>query len=180
MDNKLAKVKNDLAKGDETGKYISSEVNHLGKNQMTEPNKNIEDSSITIDDLLEIAKQIQDQACNQFKEKFFVTHIQETEETTVYFIMGFNGICFARAYIYKDTPDTIVLDMLSVSENARGFRIGTMLQEYRERLGRNLGCKYSFLWVRKRTWQRKWYERRGYKYHSQYPEEKSVWMHKIL
>ena len=97
-----------------------------------------------------------------------------------FMFMEENGRAFARAYTYNDDKHTIYLDYLNVNLDFRGEGVGTWLQEIREDLGRKLGYKYVCLWVKKGTWQRKWYARRGYKYYKPYKEENAVWLQKRL
>ena len=109
-----------------------------------------------------------------------IIHINEAEDVTHYYVVEGNGKAFGRAYIFNDSKDTIYLDFLSVAEEHRNKGLGLKMQKIREQIGRDNDCKYSFLWVKKKTWMRKWYERRGYKYHSQYKEENAVWLKKKL
>lgn len=74
-----------------------------------------------------------------------------------------------------------VLDTLSVSKDHRKRGLGTKMQEVREDLARTLGAKHIYLFVKKGSWMRKWYDRRGYKYHCKYEGDSSfVWLKKKL
>lgn len=110
----------------------------------------------------------------------YIRNKSKTDWGTVYMFMESKGRAFARAYIYDDDPKTIILDWLQVDEDSRNQGFGTWLQKVREELGRELGCKWSMLWVVKGTWQRKWYKRRGYKYFGSFKENKAVWLRKKL
>ena len=110
----------------------------------------------------------------------YIQHISISDWGTSYSIIHPNGEAFARAYMYHGDKKAIYLDMLSVNHDSRGCGMGTELQELRENTGRKLGCKYSYLWVKKGTWMRKWYARRGYKYYSPNKEEKAIWLRKRL
>ena len=111
----------------------------------------------------------------------FITHLSKADWGYSIWIMEKKGRAFARAYIYSDDDKTIYLDNLSVSWYARKEGLGTKLQEIREWIGSYVGFKESCLWVVKGTWQKEWYERRGYIEHQDHPEEKNgVWMIKSL
>ena len=110
-----------------------------------------------------------------------ITNKLKTDWGAYYMFMEKNGIAFGRAYIYKDQPDRIFLDSLSVEPKYRGNHYGTQMQVIREKLGKKKGCKYSFLYVKKGTWMVKWYKRRGYKYHSKVKDQTGkIWMKKKL
>jgi GNAT superfamily N-acetyltransferase len=86
-----------------------------------------------------------------------------------------------RVYVYKDEEDSIYLDWLSVHESMTKKGLGTSIQEIREDWGRIRGYKYSKLWVKRDSWQQKWYERRGYVFFREKHESKThIWMVKNL
>ncbi len=97
-----------------------------------------------------------------------------------FWFMEENGRAIARAYTFNDDKRTIYLDWINVNLDLRGKGFGTWLQKVREDLGKKLGYKYACLWVKKGTWQRKWYARRGYKYFSPNKKENAVWLRKEL
>ena len=94
--------------------------------------------------------------------------------------MEVNGLAYARAYTFNDDKTTFYLDSLSVCENVRGLGYGTELQKVREKIAKEKGYKYTMLWVKKWTWMRKWYKRRGYNYYKPYKAENAVWLRKKL
>jgi len=110
----------------------------------------------------------------------FIEHKYNGKDNSGFYLMEENGIAHARGYYYHDDLEIFYLDSLSVDVDHRRKGIGTNLQNIRERIAKEKGCKYVMLWVEKDTWMVKWYERRGYKYHSEYPEENGAWMKKEL
>lgn len=103
-----------------------------------------------------------------------------SDDSYTWFIcMSNGGMSTGRAYIEKGNEKIIYLDSLGVSEGERKQGLGTAMQEFREELGRMHGCTHSMLWVKRKTWRRKWYERRGYRYSSGY-DLKHVWLKKKL
>ena len=94
--------------------------------------------------------------------------------------MESTGVAYARAYTFDDDKMTFYLDNLSVNLDFRNNGLGTMLQEKREQIAKEKGYKYTMLWVKKGTWMRKWYKRRGYKYYKPYKKENGVWLRKTL
>ena len=109
----------------------------------------------------------------------FTVHEHCGDTTITLYIMGFNGISFARLYWYKDDNTSIYLADLSVCNSCTGHGLGKELQEIREDIGKKLGAKYSYLLVDKGSWMQDWYKRRGYKdIHKE--EDGRVWMKKKL
>lgn len=94
--------------------------------------------------------------------------------------MESNGLAYARAYTFDNDQTTFYLDSLSVNLDFRNKGFGTTLQKEREQIAREKGYKYAMLWVKKYTWMRKWYKRRGYKYYKPYKQENAVWLRKLL
>lgn len=111
--------------------------------------------------------------------KLIKHYIKDGDYSSIGF-MESTGIAYARAYYFADDKKTFFLDSLSVDETFRNKGIGTELQKIREQLALEKGFKYTMLWVKKRTWMRKWYQRRGYHYYKPYKEEKAVWLRKKL
>ncbi len=98
-----------------------------------------------------------------------------------YQFMEIHGFVFGRAYTYNDRSNTIYLDSLSVRKTLRKQGYGKKMQKVRENLGRRLGCEYSVLWVRKKSWMLKWYKRRGYSFFEKKKYDPiSIWMRKNL
>ena len=88
-----------------------------------------------------------------------------------------------RIYFYFDNEEDCLLDCLSVNSSLRNKGEGLKLQKLREKIGKSLGFKKSCLWVEKDKWMKDWYERRGYKYHSNYENyegDPAIWMKKDL
>ncbi len=110
----------------------------------------------------------------------YIRNTSVSDWGTAYMFMEKKGLAFARAYTYNDDKGSIYLDWLNVNLDLRGKGIGTELQNIREKLGKELRCKYVYLWVKKGTWQRKWYARRGYKYFSPNKKENAIWLRKKL
>ncbi len=95
-------------------------------------------------------------------------------------IMEKNGHAYSRGYYFHDDKKVFYLDSLTVDVNHRRKGLGLQMQLIRENIAREMGYKYTMLWVSKKTWMRKWYERRGYKYHSQHDKYNAVWLKKKL
>lgn len=110
----------------------------------------------------------------------YIKHISKADWGTCFLFMEEKGRAFARAYVFNDDDKSIYLDWLSVDEDFRNKGAGLRLQKIREDLGKKTGCKYSYLWVKKGTWQRKWYARRGYKYFKPKKSEDAIWLRKKL
>lgn len=110
-----------------------------------------------------------------------ITHKLKADWGTYFMFMAKDGITFGRAYIYNDQPDRIFLDSLSVLPEYRGNGYGRQMQIIREKFGQKKGCKHSLLWVKEKSWQRKWYKRRGYKFHDKVKDKEGyIWMIKKL
>lgn len=117
---------------------------------------------------------------NSNKEIRFIKHHDHNDAWNSISIMETSGLAFARGYYYNNDSKTFYLDQLSVSLDFRNNGIGTKLQEVREEIAKEKGFKYTMLWVKKGTWMRKWYKRRGYKYYAPYKDEKAVWLRKLI
>ncbi len=109
-----------------------------------------------------------------------IKHYSRDNGMEVIGVMEVNGLAYARAYAFLDDKKTFYLDSLSVCEKVKRLGYGTKLQEMREKIAKEKGYKYTMLWVKKGTWMRKWYGRRGYTYYKPYKEEKAVWLRKII
>lgn len=109
----------------------------------------------------------------------YIKHYKEDSWGFSIFIMEESGNGFARMYQYLDQPNVLYLDMLSVSIDFRNKGLGTELQEVREDFGRLQGCELVMLSVKKDSWMKEWYERRGYQYYSD-GEDNLIWMEKSL
>lgn len=92
-----------------------------------------------------------------------------------------DGRAIGKAFIYNSDPQSVILSDLFVQPEFRNKKYGTILQEIREKIGKDNNCEYAYLFVKKRTWQRKWYGRRGYKYYGKYIEDKNkIWLRKKI
>jgi N-acetylglutamate synthase-like GNAT family acetyltransferase len=111
----------------------------------------------------------------------FITHIKKESNQDSFLIMEETGLAFGRVYYYKDDSETIYLDWLSVKESARNNGLGTLLQELREEIGRQMKFTKSCLWVENGTWMHEWYKRRGYQdWVKHKTEPNAIWMRKSL
>lgn len=106
-------------------------------------------------------------------------HLDEADWGLCLDVMGEHGSYFCRLCIYNDEPCTAYLDSLSVHKNLRNKGIATRLQELRESIGKEVGCTHSTLMVKKGSWMKAWYERRGYN-EIQDADDGYSWMTKIL
>lgn len=124
------------------------------------------------------------QVLKELKEKYkeeFIFHLNTDEKGVSLFIMEKEGRATARIYWFNEDIETICLDFLSVDESIRKKGFGTKLQEIRENIGKELGFIYSYLWVKKNSWMRDWYRRRGYSDWGLHETEKDcIWMYKSL
>lgn len=109
----------------------------------------------------------------------FILHRADTDWGVKYYIMEESGRGFILAYVYNEDNKAIVLGDLSVRMECRNNGLGLALMEKAERLG---NYERSLLWVDGGTWQQKWYERRGYEFHSFQKDEgtNAIWMEKSL
>lgn len=112
--------------------------------------------------------------------KRLACHYYKGEVSDSIFLTAIDGASHCRLYWFNDNDNIIYLDYLSVSEAFRKKGLGLKLQLLREQMGKILGAKTSILWVERGTWQRGWYERRGYLFHSDYKKEDAIWMKKDL
>lgn len=110
----------------------------------------------------------------------FIVHKSVWDDFTSYNFMEKSGEGHAMLYVYHNTPKDAILCDLHVSESVRKTGLGTKLQDGRERLALELGCTKASLWITKGKWQRKWYDRRGYKYGGKGPYEGTMWLVKKL
>lgn len=110
----------------------------------------------------------------------FIVHKSICDNRVQFWLMDINGFCHAKAYIFDDQKERIFLSELSVCESERRNGIGLLLQEAREDIGRENGCTESMLWATKGSWQKEWYERRGYEYSSEYEKYNAEWMLKKI
>lgn len=97
-------------------------------------------------------------------------------------IMEKRGKAFGRLYWYNDDSTTVYLDCLSVDVEIQKQRVGTELQEMREKIGKDyIGANISCLMVQKNTWMHDWYKRRGYEdWINNEDEDNIIWMKKTL
>lgn len=111
----------------------------------------------------------------------FITHVNVTDEAVTIYIMEKYGKAIACICWFNDDDTYVCLSDLSVSPELRWHRLGTNLQEIREKIGIAIGAKKSYLWVEENTWQEQWYKRRGYKYSHPYEmKSNTIWMKKEL
>ena len=94
-------------------------------------------------------------------------------------IVGTGSLKDIEAKIYYFGLKVIILTGLNVAESHRMKRIGTALQEAREKFAKDLGFEYVILWTDKNMWMKEWYERRGYKEFDG-RKDKNYWMYKKL
>jgi len=110
-----------------------------------------------------------------------ITHKTKTDWGTYFYFIEKKGIVFGRAYIYDDQPERIFLDSLSVLKKYRGNHYATKMQVIREKFGKKKGCKYAYLYVKRKSWMRKWYKRRGYVFvEVKKDNDQYIWMKKPL
>lgn len=110
----------------------------------------------------------------------YITHYSKDDNGEFWYIMEKEGNAVARGFYDYSYMKHFYLDSLSVCDDYRNKGIGTELQVIREDIARSKGFKYCVLWVKKGTWMRKWYKRRGYEYYKPFKKEKAVWLRKKL
>lgn len=118
-----------------------------------------------------------------YKGVWYALHLSRWDWGVAYHVMAVDGLSYAECYLYDDSKngDGFTLKALHVDKNARNNGRGLALQEIREQIAKELGCKYTYLFCAKGTFMRKWYGRRGYKYYSKYEDDKRmVWLRKKL
>lgn len=109
----------------------------------------------------------------------FIWHYQKWGSAHWIYFMGKDGNSFASMYWFNDDTNMAMICNLSVYRSRRKRGIGTELQEIREKIAVILGATTVSLHVMKNSWMKQWYERRGYKYHSEYRLKKgNIWMQK--
>jgi len=105
-----------------------------------------------------------------------IVHNDNRADSNFINLMDEKGLAYSRGYYFHDDKKIFYLDQLSVYVSHRNKGYGLKMQLLREEIAKNLGFKYTMLWVVKGTWMRKWYERRGYKYYSQHKKYNAVWL----
>ncbi len=86
----------------------------------------------------------------------------------------------ASIYCYLDGNSAVFLSNLKVEPDYQKKGIGTFLQDIREQIGRDVKATHSNLWVKKRSWMRDWYKRRGYIEYGPHPQKGYIWLRKSL
>lgn len=103
----------------------------------------------------------------------------EWDGYSMYMVFMPSGSGHARLTIFDDGK--AVMDTLVVLPEYRRKGLGTLLQLVREKIAKDKGVKYTYLFVEKRSWMRAWYSRRGYVYHGKFENDnKYVWLKKRL
>lgn len=72
---------------------------------------------------------------------------------------GWMGSC--KAYMYADTKDAVVANLL-VKEEYRGRGVATRLLARVESMAKEWGARRWWLWVDKDAWMHDWYQRKGF------------------
>lgn len=67
-------------------------------------------------------------------------------------------------YYYEDDMTSAYLSDLNVKEQYRGSGTGNIALAKAEQYCKSLGMSKLFLWVDRKSWVRKWYRRKGYKF----------------
>jgi N-acetylglutamate synthase-like GNAT family acetyltransferase len=112
--------------------------------------------------------------------KEIIIHKTILKECVKFWLMTKDGSAHAMACIFNDQKDRLIMSELSVDPMFRKNGIGLLMQQVREEIGIKEGCTDSFLWVELATWQKDWYKRRGYKYHSRLEGKRAQWLKKPL
>ncbi len=115
-------------------------------------------------------------------EKFsLVLHRYEDEKECRFYFMERRGFGFGVVVSFKDDPSYVVLQELSVHPEFRNNGLGDFIQETRIGMFKDSEVEEVYLWVKKDSWMREWYERKGFIYHSDHQKiTDSVWMHKSI
>lgn len=96
-------------------------------------------------------------------------------------VMHKQGHSKGHVHWYNDDLSTVVLSNLTVSTDYRKQGLGLKIQYIREDIGRQIGARYSLLWVKKRSWMSRWYKRRGYRWYAKFEDDPGMmWMRKRL
>lgn len=85
-----------------------------------------------------------------------------------------------RVYILSEDKYVAYIEGLHVSENERLKTIGSELLNKLIEKCKTIGAKECMLWCLKNSWEYYWYQRLGFEYWSEYPEDGYVWMCKKL
>lgn len=86
----------------------------------------------------------------------------------------------ASIYCYLDSNSAVILSSLKVEPDYRKKGIGTLLQEVREQIGRDVKATHCNLRVKKSSWMHDWYLRRGYIDFDKHGHRGYIWMMKRL
>jgi len=112
---------------------------------------------------------------------YFIPHIKQEMWGTSIYIMQKEGTALGRVYWFNNDNTSVYLDCLSVNIEERRKGIGTLLQVFREEIGRIIGANFSILTVLKDSWMYNWHIRRGYASFKENEEDSNfVWMRKTL
>lgn len=111
-------------------------------------------------------------------DKRYITHYCTAIWGNAICVMERKGVAFCRISWYKDDPETVYIDSLSVNKDMRKRGIARHILTMLETIGRRLGAKQSRLCVIPNSWVYYWYKRCGYVEYSN--DEQFVYMQKSI
>ena len=115
-------------------------------------------------------------ALKQVYKDNFICHYSITEWGGSVMVMEKSGRAFSRTYYFKNDP-AIFFEWLSVNEDCRGMGIASKLLDGHINIAKLYSLE-SFLYVKKGTWVKKWYEKKGYRYHKDFEDDIAyAWMY---
>ena len=124
---------------------------------------------INWDDVREMLKEL---SCDSF-----ICHTTDEDWGSSVLFMKRDGKAFARTYWFHNQNDTIFLDQLSVSEDSRIKGYGNLILNIHIVVSERFKLK-SLLFVKKNSWMRKWYERKGYTFDCN-KDKNHVWLKRV-
>lgn len=110
----------------------------------------------------------------------FYEHKSEWPTMHKNYMMAFDAGGFMELYWYKENPKFCIQN-LHVLPHARKNGVGNKLLEAAEANARGNGFDELYLFVDKDSWQKEWYERKGFEYHDDFEDDENViWMVKSV
>jgi len=101
----------------------------------------------------------------------FILHERDEDFGNSIIIMEKTGKSYGRIYWYTDNELVCYLAGLSVDKNFLGKGFGNQLLKKLESIAIERKALTIHLWVKKNSWQYKWYNRNGYVYFGEFDSE---------
>lgn len=107
------------------------------------------------------------EALREFMGGDFICHRSQNSWYGEVMVMHHKGEAKARSYFFNDDRDEVYFDMLTVDFGNRNKRLATKLREGHIAAADRCGLE-SYLFCEGDSWQRRWYESKGYEFYKDY------------